>query len=60
MARSLHVQSIIEAAYDSISRSDQQSFYRNFDELVRILGADDPEVIDLRIEKMRRDKPGLK
>ncbi|WP_065218606.1 MULTISPECIES: AAA family ATPase [Butyricimonas] len=56
MARSLFVQSIIDSAYDAISERNDAVFVQRFDELVKILGADDSDVIGLKIEKLRRDK----
>ena len=58
MARSLHVQAIIDSAYDAIGRNNLDAYAKDLEELVGILGADDPEVIGLRVEKMRREKLG--
>lgn len=58
MARSLHVQAIIDSAYDAIGRNDLDAYAKDLEELVGILGADDPEVTGLKVEKMRREKLG--
>ena len=55
-ARNLFVQSIIESAYNAINEGDEASYKRYLNQLINILGADDPDITGLRIEKIRRDK----
>lgn len=56
MARNLYVQSLIDSAYDSLSENNVQKFEASYKTIVDILGVDDPEVVGLRIEKIRREK----
>ena len=56
MARSLYVQSLIDNAYAAIANRREDEYRRLLQELAGILGADDPDITGLKIEKMRRDK----
>lgn len=56
VARSLFVQSLIDAGYEAIGKKDERQYKQKLEELIRILGADDPDITGLRIEKIRRDK----
>jgi len=56
MARSLFVQSLIDSAYDSIKDGKTKDYESKLQELTDILGADDPDITGLKIEKIRRDK----
>lgn len=59
-ARNLFVQSIIESAYNAINEGNETNYKRYLNQLISILGADDPDITGLRIEKIRRDKVGAK
>ena len=56
MARNLYVQSLIDSAYDSLSKNNVQKYQECYQAIVDILGVDDPEVVSLRIERIRREK----
>lgn len=56
MARSLYVQSLIDLAYKAISNGNTEDYQLKIKELTDILGADDPDVLGLKIEKIRWDK----
>ena len=56
MARSLYVQSLIDAAYNDIETGDAEAYDKKLRELIDILGADDLDVVGLKIEKIRREK----
>lgn len=56
MARSLYVQSLFNEAYDFIDHRDEKAFNAKLQELIDILGADDPDVTGLKIEHMRRQR----
>ncbi|EJX03646.1 ATPase, partial [gut metagenome] len=60
MARSLYVQRLLEAAYDSLDRNDMNHFYSNYAQLEDILGADDLDLVSLKIEQFRREKSRAK
>lgn len=56
MARNLYIQSMIDEAYDAIRDMDEVKYADCFGKLVNILGADDPDITGLKIEKIRRSK----
>lgn len=56
MARSLYVQSLIDSAYELIKKGATKDYELKLHELTDILGADDSDIIDLQIEKIRRAK----
>ena len=60
MARSLYVQSLFNEAYDYIERRDEEAYNTKLQELIDILGADDPDVTGLKIENMRRQRAHTK
>lgn len=56
MARNLYVQSILDSAYEDIKNGNADDYEKKLRDLTDILGADDPDIAGLRIEKARRDK----
>lgn len=60
MARSLYVQGLFEAAYHSLDVGEIANYQRSFDELVQILGADDLDLVSLKIEQMKRERSRAK
>lgn len=55
-ARSLTVQSMIDSAYNAIEDNNPKTFNKYLVKLTDILGADDVDVVGLKIEKTRRDR----
>lgn len=56
MARNLYVQTLIDKAYDNAHSSDDEAFSESLKKLIEILGVDDIEIANIRLEKARWDK----
>lgn len=54
--RSLGVQDLFDKAYGAINTNDQKAYDDKMTQLVTILGADDADVVGVKIEKFRREK----
>lgn len=59
-ARSIFVNSLIESIYECIERADEQGYVEKMQELISLVGSDDEAVIELKIEKVRKDKSRAK